>query len=291
MALFSERHGYTKPSDIIIRERLTPEIENAILNYFESLKDNHFNTYHKLGKQAWIAHLNQRANLYGRSGTTPIDYLSSQDIQWYQKLDYIEFILSHLKELEAKPDRDLLPTWTICLSDKVINTLNTEFERLHFGYRIVDMKIAEISSEQEINAIETTLRESPSNVQMHLSKAFELYAKRPEADYSNSIKESISAVEAYCREQTETKTLGEALKALSSKGINIPPMLKTSFEKLYAYTNDSKTGIRHALISDEENAFIPEAEEALFMLVSCSSFLSYLYKKSTKASIESNKDK
>jgi hypothetical protein len=38
MALFSERYGYTKPSDVIIRERITPEIQNAIQN---SIIDNH----------------------------------------------------------------------------------------------------------------------------------------------------------------------------------------------------------------------------------------------------------
>ena len=30
MGLFSERYGYTKPSDVIIREQITPEIESAI---------------------------------------------------------------------------------------------------------------------------------------------------------------------------------------------------------------------------------------------------------------------
>lgn len=32
MELFSERYGYIKPSDIIIRERITPDIQNAIQN-------------------------------------------------------------------------------------------------------------------------------------------------------------------------------------------------------------------------------------------------------------------
>lgn len=31
MALFSERHGYIKPSDVFIREKITPGIQNAIL--------------------------------------------------------------------------------------------------------------------------------------------------------------------------------------------------------------------------------------------------------------------
>ena len=30
MALFSERYGYTKPSEVLIREKITTEIENVI---------------------------------------------------------------------------------------------------------------------------------------------------------------------------------------------------------------------------------------------------------------------
>lgn len=52
-------------------------------------------------------------------------------------------------------------------------------------------------------------------------------------------------------------------------------MLKVAFDKLYAYTNQPDTGIRHALM-DDEGKYTPSNEEALFMLVSCSSFLNYL---------------
>lgn len=289
MALFSERYGYTKPSDIIIRERLTPEIENAICNFFDALEGAAGFIYTELEKYLWVYFFHRRNADYRPPFYQLSDDIGSPKLKWFRKLDLIEVTLEYLGRLmHSQKYRGSNIT---DMTSRAVHFLNTQFERLHFGYHIVDGKIVEISSEQEINTIETALRESPSNVQMHLSKALELYAKRPEADYSNSIKESISAVEAYCREQTETQTLGEALKALSSRGINIPPMLKTSFEKLYAYTN-GPLGIRHALMTtNEQEAFIPGAEEALFMLVSCSSFLSYLYKKSTKASIESNRDK
>lgn len=55
----------------------------------------------------------------------------------------------------------------------------------------------------------------------------------------------------------------------------MPKMLKVAFDKLYAYTNQPDTGIRHALM-DDEGKYTPSREEALFMLVSCSSFLNYL---------------
>ena len=50
-------------------------------------------------------------------------------------------------------------------------------------------------------------------------------------------------------------------------------MLQISFEKLYAYTNDKRTGIRHALI---ENTEVPSFEEAKFMIVACSAFVNYI---------------
>ena len=48
------------------------------------------------------------------------------------------------------------------------------------------------------------------------------------------------------------------------------------FSERYGYTNDKTTGIRHALM-DDTNA--PTADEAIFMLVSCSAFINYLTKK------------
>ena len=37
MALFSERYGYTKPSDVLIRETITEEIVNGICSCYDYL--------------------------------------------------------------------------------------------------------------------------------------------------------------------------------------------------------------------------------------------------------------
>ena len=73
------------------------------------------------------------------------------------------------------------------------------------------------------------MRSSPLNIRMHLNKALELYAQRSIGDYRNSIKESISAIEVYCREITGEKTLGEALNKINGKGLVIPQILKIAF--------------------------------------------------------------
>lgn len=68
------------------------------------------------------------------------------------------------------------------------------------------------------------------------------------------------------------------MNKLESKGIIIHKLLKSAFDKLYAYTNQPDTGVRHALM-DDDGDYVPQAEEALFMLVSCSAFINYLNKK------------
>lgn len=153
-----------------------------------------------------------------------------------------------------------------------IAILNSTFKRLDYAYRVVDDQIVEISDQEEIKAIEDAVKQT-SLVKIHLENALKHLSSRPEPDYRNSIKESISAVEALCREITGETTLGPAVKALEKKGVVIPRFLQAGIEKLYVYTNDSKTGIRHALMDEAE---VPAFDEAKFMLVACCAFVNYI---------------
>lgn len=279
MALFSERYGYVNVSYVIIREKITPEIQNAICSCFDRLEqimiDNTYDerAYMNLEKYLWVFFLNKREKefyTYNGYHIVATNFIES-DIDWYKKLDLIEATIKYLYALERNPMHHPIV-------DEFSRQLNFEFERHKFAYRVIDKEIVEITSQNEIVSIETALATSSKNVQLHLNKALELYSLRPVGDYRNSIKEAISAVEAYCREKTNEETLGKALNKLEGLGLTIPKMLKVAFEKLYAYTNQPNTGIRHALM-DDEGKYTPSSEEALFMLVSCSSFLNYLNSK------------
>lgn len=283
MKLFSERYGYTKPSDIIIREEITPEIRNAICSCFDKLPERFQtldlyygdNPYYDMEKYLWTYFLNQRENEFRHGNSYHIvatAFIEDENNPWYKKLDLLEVTINYLYSTNIEYDRNHI------VVKAFVAHLNFEFERLNFAYRIVDQKVVEITSQVEIQSIEQALHDSENNIQMHLGKALDLYSKRPTADYSNSIKESISAVEAYCRQKTGENTLGKALKKLEANKIIIPNILKDAFEKLYAYTNQPETGIRHALMEKQET-YIPKAEEALFMLVSCSAFINYLNNK------------
>lgn len=263
---FSERYGYLKPSEVIIREQITSEIQNAICNCLHWFSDNLvYGHYGKIERYIWCNFLNQRVDRFRSNSDIIKNYIQNIEIEWFRKLDLIDTILS----LDVEP-------FHLKTVSSFIEGLNFEFERLRFGYRVVENQIVEITSEQEIKTIETAIESNKDNVRLHLNNALKLYAQRPEADYRNSIKESISAVEALSREITGDKGLSFA--KMEAEGIKIPPVLRKSFEILYGYTNDPKTGIRHALM-DETAEYVPGAEEALFMLVSCSAFINYLNSK------------
>ncbi|MBP3467679.1 MAG: hypothetical protein J6K01_08760 [Paludibacteraceae bacterium] len=279
---FSERYGYTKPSDVIIREKITPEIQNAICSCFDRLpRTISINNIWEdckllIDKHLWSKFLNKReADIYegNRYYEVFTPFIEDKNNKWFEKLNLVESAITFLYNTDKQNH-----TYPKGTSKNFIDDLNSEFERLNFAYHIIGTEIVEISSEEEIKTIETAMQESQNNIKTHLCKALELYAQRPEADYRNSIKESTSAVEACCRKLTGENSLGKALSKLEKNGVYIPQTLKNAFEKLYAYTNDGDSGIRHALM-DETASYVPGSAEAYFMLVSCSAFINYLNRK------------
>lgn len=189
---------------------------------------------------------------------------------WNEVYDFTEF------SAKRHPDNHA--------TDRFIAACNVVFEEELSGYRFVGRQIAPITSEDAIATIEQA-QQPVSGLQpvtAHLRQALSLFSDRKQPDYRNSIKESISAVEAFCRlvALNPKATLGEALKALAPK-VPLHPALSGAFDKLYGYTSDA-SGIRHSLL-DESNL---EQEDALFMLVSCSAFINYLTAKCARAGIK-----
>lgn len=177
--------------------------------------------------------------------------------EWNEVYDFLEFVV----RVHAK-DKPRLPGY-----------LNQILERELAGYKFIDGMIVDITDVQESELLAEALSDSKFGpVTAHLERALQLLADRKQPDYRNSIKESISAVEAMARIVAETPkaTLGEALKVLDKKG-RLHPALKDGFSKLYGYTNDDD-GIRHAML-DEPNI---DQSDAKYFLLSCTSFINYL---------------
>ena len=180
---FSKRYGYEKPSDVIIKEKITPEIVSTISNcYIDLLRLLTPSKFRQLEISIKRYFLNQSlvnipqvSHLEGKSGLgyTPynhhviIPYLEDSRNFWWQKLDLIEYTIDYSKEKGYQNE-----------IKKFIYSINSEFERLNFAYRIVDYFVVDISSEQEIKSIETSINDSSDNIAMHLKEALRLYSHK-----------------------------------------------------------------------------------------------------------------
>ena len=171
--------------------------------------------------------------------------------------DFLEFVVGYYKEFRSG----------------LVKSLNSILERELSGYRFVSGRLADITNAQELEMLETALKDSQfAGVDAHLQQALDLYAKRDDPDYRNSIKESISAVEKMARivSGNPRAMLSDALKAIEKKGW-LHPALKDGFIKLYGYTSDAN-GIRHAMMDEPKLT----AADARYFLLSCTSFINYL---------------
>ncbi len=182
------------------------------------------------------------------------------DCRWFEAYDFTEFCVKYYGEGYAE-------------------RVNQILERELSGFRVIDGKLAPISSTEEVAAIQHAISdETFPGASTHLKTALDLLSNKTNPDYRNSIKESISAVESMSCALTESKsaTLGAALEELA-KTHPLHGALKEGFKKLYGYASD-KDGIRHALL---EESTLTQAD-AVYFLVSCSAFVNYLKVKSSK---------
>ena len=269
MNSFSERFGYEKVSDIIqigaMNDDLRVSLWNVLHDALWSRVLSNINPYlitqefHILSHHLWVDYFK-----------TPIDERPPDpnkilgtirtyffNCPWNHVYDFIEFIISTtVYDLHNLPE-----------------SINMILEREQSGYRLVGGHFIEITSSDEIQMLDDTISDPDyPAVSEHLAQALKLYADRDNPDFRNSIKESISAVEAMARivAENEKATLGEALTAIETNG-QLHRALKEGFNKLYGYTSDGD-GIRHAM-SDKSSI---DGADARYFMVSCSAFVNYL---------------
>lgn len=182
-----------------------------------------------------------------------------ESVEWYHTFDTIERYLTLVGKKRL---------------GNIVQQLNNVFEEERAEWIIKDNKIISRLDPVEYDSVESVC----STVHLgdagrYIDKAVSLLSRRPDPDYLNSIKESISAVEAACKYITGLKnaSLGQALSALKDVGVVIPETLKIAFDKLYGYTCQ-EGGIRHAGLSFSTASY----DEARFMLVVCSAFINFL---------------
>ena len=280
MPTFSQRKGIKPIKKVIQRESMDDDLRIGLWNALDIF-------WESASKATYDGHIPSNSPIWGLFRKLwedffkwPLDTLTSYweklhktlrekyfKFEWNEVYDFIEFV-----EKNCQPAK----------REYFKRYCNRIMERELSAYRFVGNSIAEITSREEIAEIERALmpHDSLAPVTTHLETALKLLADKKSPDYRNSIKESISAVEAICEIITGNPNapLGECLKNIE---IELQPALKEAFRKLYGYTSSSD-GIRHAM-SEEADLSL---EDARFMLISCSAFVNYLKVKASKAGIE-----
>jgi hypothetical protein len=269
---FSEKYGYVSPKKIQI-ESMDEVLRNRLINEIRKYLNGEF-------ASAEIKYIIDKFGMpIDKDGFEYIRFnqlLNETKDPWYMLYDIIDYCFTFENEkvpvYQNREERKQIFSYKI----------NKILEEEKAGYRLVNEEVAPITNPTEIAAIEQASSTEFDAINVHISKALNLYADRHKPDYENSIKESISAIESICCIITGLSgaqaTLGKALKKLTESGIEIHPAMESAFEKLFGYTCDGDKGIRHAGINFEK---APE-EDAKFMLVSCSAFVNYLMEKYAK---------
>lgn len=169
--------------------------------------------------------------------------------------------------------------------ERIQGVFNRVFEEELSAYRFVGGELIPLSGPAEVAAIEgalaTTSRTGLNGAHAHISAALQLLAKRPNPDFRNSIKESVSAVEALAKQlgTAESHGLSGALTELGKK-IPIHGGLRAGLLSLYGYTSD-EGGIRHAMLEEPNLGY----DEAKYMAVACSAFVNFLAAKAEAAGL------
>lgn len=194
---------------------------------------------------------------------------------WYDALDLLEEVLGYLRRYRDAYHPATSP-------DPLAGALNERFEHFMVGYRVIGDTITPIDSATGVEAVIAATNDTTpiAGARHSLERATDLLADRESPDYANSIKESISAVEAVVKKVTGEGTLGAGLNRLEAAGLTIHPALKGALSKMYGWTSDAD-GIRHAGIE------AADADQALakYVLVTCSAFVSYLIEEGRKTGL------
>ena len=262
---FAERYISLKGEHPDIATRLPENAYTVIYNTLYLYMKNHESVFAELDKRAWTDFFIERIDEYEQGSH---DYYTLEMVghgNCIFSFALLDYLLHEIQKIQEEKGI-YIPSFA--------QELNRGFEKIRYGYRIINNHVSPITNAGEIEEIEIATNEASDNVKEHLNRALQYLSDKANPDYRNSVKESLSAVEAFCYKYTNKDILTDSLKVLDKKGI-LHPMLKDLFSTFYSYASAKNTGSRHGW-ADYENSFAPTYYEAKYMLVSSASFINYL---------------
>jgi hypothetical protein len=272
MERFSDRIGITQPKRQLQLDEMDEGLRNGLWNWacwlFGYRSRSHSgagDNWHALASRGlWDEFFHRRVDELPRDVQKEVKgwFLGAS---WHDVYNFTEYLLTACRRVfDSYDDR----------RRQAETALNEYLEREMAGFRSIGGQLVPVTSPAEIAEIEraATPRAGFEGVSTHINKALELLSKKPEPDKENSIKESISAVEAAAKLLTgETSGGIDPALAILDKQKKLHPAFKLALSKLYAYTSD-EDGIRHAILEEADVSFA----EARFMLIACSAFANLL---------------
>ncbi|MYC37066.1 MAG: hypothetical protein F4X66_09165 [Chloroflexi bacterium] len=269
---FSQKYGYKPAKDVFQLETMDSDLRNSLWNALEihfwkplfsagyRLTSHHNRALQQLCTTIWADYFKWRLT------SLPVSWSAAQDIihkyffscPWHEVYDFIEFMAQKGSGSRRTAFEGLV---------------NFYLEREVSAYRILDGNTVRVTDPVEIGEIQGAIEGGGESISQQLHRSLQLLSDRESPDYRNSVKESISAVEAQVRATlgSDKGTLGDLLKRFDSHS-PIHPALKEAFSRLYGYSSD-ESGIRHALTEGSREVTFDEAK---FMLVTCSAFINYV---------------
>jgi AbiJ N-terminal domain 4 len=282
MARFSQRMGFIPARTVLQLNSMDEGLRTGLWNalavfYWHRLRETPLHGGHYLSENSnhyvlchelWVRFFKWRLDTLHDEWREDYQTLRKwffEDAQWAEVYDFVECVSAFY------PDEEL----NIRFREHCNQVLKEEKS----GYRFVGDKLAPITSGQEMDAVQEALEIDVDTVAEHIAQAIALFSNRTDPDFRNSIKESISSVEALVRRCAGGKKggLGPLLDRLE-KEVGLHPALSSAFKMLFGYTSD-ESGIRHALL--EKSAV--DIDDAKFMLVACSAFVNYVRSRLSEA--------
>jgi len=273
MQIFSERYGFSTPRDSFQITNIDSDLKNKLWKRLKSILEyDFFYEYRELNISLYDNFFKDRIEVNEEVWSYIKDDLEDKyfDLEWYEIYNLIEFLAKSSNFDSAYSE---IIGASLDVNKSNVQKINQILEEEMSGYRLVSTYMIPIIDEIEIKEIEEVLDIEYNGAKRHLSNALEFLSDRKSPDYPNSIKESISAVEAVAKEITGKNTdLSKCLKAMD---LDLNKQFKTAMDNMYGWTC-KEDGIRHGHTGEELKTSF---EEAKYMLVTCSAFVNYMIAK------------
>lgn len=199
---FSDRIGVTKIPDVLQTSDLSDALRNSLWNLLLRTIFNVSVSNHSSVTRFLAEHFFKIAvDTLPEHNVQQVKWLRSlyydKKMSWWQIYNLFEFLANNCGQ--GKTCYWINPITFRIEANKV---LESEMS----AYRFVEGVLAPLSSEEEITSVKNAIREADTRsfagTRQHLISAVGLMSQKPDPDYRNSIKESISALESLSKQIT-----------------------------------------------------------------------------------------